>query len=363
MLIGDEQIDVPPPAQGTVACQATDGGEVVRFEPESTVVELGYGRIGDAWRIEAIHISATRLLDARRLILEPRLIFLNLARLRRTSFAAKDLQPLPPKPRKLVVVPDRHERPARSRVLQIRIVQIGPVHRAVIVDGRRDVKIADLFSARVAHNVAQPPIVVPLRPVVWIPNDLIDEVAEMKDEVESFGLRGPFVLEDHAAVRVLRTLIDVLAAHKREARCVRVIAGRRSPRAAKATRETVIVDESIPVHPSWSEPTDERATRPIRFDRYRHARRGDHPSEAAVLRDLHQETSLPPNVLKGAPGPQEDAVRLRIAGSDTLGIEIAPLFPCAARRPRKRAARDERRAQRGGGYDEAAPAELSHGNL
>src|SRR5262249_36546193 len=175
----------------------------------------------------------------------------------------------------------------------------------------------------------------------------------MQDEVESFGFRCPFVLEDHAAVRVLRALIDVLAADEREARRARVIAGRRSPRAAKAAPEAAIVEEAVPVDASRGEPADERATRPIRCRRNKRGRRGDDPGEGAVLRNLHQEASLPSPVLKSAPGPQKDAVRLWIAGSDTLGIEVAPLLPPGARSPRTRVARDKRRAQCGGRRDEA----------
>src|SRR5215471_12645350 len=106
-----------PPAEGAVASQAVDGGEVVGLEPKPAIVEPGDRSVDDARRIEAIHSSAPRLLDARRLIIEPRLIGGNLARLRGANLATKDLQPLPPEPGELVVVPHRHERPARPRPL------------------------------------------------------------------------------------------------------------------------------------------------------------------------------------------------------------------------------------------------------
>ena len=83
-----------------------------------------------------------------------------------------------------MIVPDAHERPARAGVLQIRILQVAAIQRAVVVERHGHVEVAHLLAGLEAHDVAQAPVVHALRPVFRIPDDLVDEVAEVQHEVE-----------------------------------------------------------------------------------------------------------------------------------------------------------------------------------
>src|SRR5439155_6752242 len=116
VLVGDDQLHVAAPAQGTIAREAGDCGEIVRLLPEALRVEARDRRVDDVWRIEALESGTRRLLDACRLVFEPRLVRRHLARLRRARLAAELQQRLPPEPGELVVVPHRDERPAGTRV-------------------------------------------------------------------------------------------------------------------------------------------------------------------------------------------------------------------------------------------------------
>ena len=53
-LIGDDQLDILPPAQSAIAGQAADGGEIVGFLPEAVIVKLSDGRVCDMRRVEAV---------------------------------------------------------------------------------------------------------------------------------------------------------------------------------------------------------------------------------------------------------------------------------------------------------------------
>jgi len=96
------------------------------------------------------------------------------------------------------------------------------------------VEVGDLLAMFVAHDVAQPPVVHPLRAIFRVPDDLVDEVAEMQHESEPICRSCMLVLDDHAPVRVLRTLIGVLAAHERKFHWSRVTLGGRGQRAPHA---------------------------------------------------------------------------------------------------------------------------------
>src|SRR6185503_21017366 len=74
VLIGDDEVHVPAPAQGAIACEAGDRGEIVGLLPEAMRVEAGDRRVDDARRIEALERLPRRLLDAGRLVFEPRLV-------------------------------------------------------------------------------------------------------------------------------------------------------------------------------------------------------------------------------------------------------------------------------------------------
>ena len=118
-------------------------------------------------------------------------------------------QPLPAEPPKLVVVPHGDERPASPRILQIRIVQIRPVNGTIVVHGGGNVKVGDLLAVRVADNIQNAAVVHALRAVFRVPDDLVNEIAQVQYESEAVSRCGAFVVVDHAAISVLCALVGV----------------------------------------------------------------------------------------------------------------------------------------------------------
>ena len=136
-----------------------------------------------------------------------------------------------------MIVPDAHEWPARAGVLQIFILQIAAIQGAVVIERHGHVEVAHLVAGFEAHDVAQAAVVHALRPVFGIPDDLVDEIAEVQDEIEPPLGRAQHVLVDHASIRILRALADVLAAHEREVHAARVGFARRCLGAADDYRD------------------------------------------------------------------------------------------------------------------------------
>src|SRR5580704_4293284 len=99
-----------------------------------------------------------------------------------------------------MVVPHVDEGPASPRILQIGVVKVGPICNPIVVDCRGNVKVPDLLPVRVADEVTKAPIVHTLWPILGVPHDLVDEVAEVEHEVELLTGGSAFVLEDHSPV-------------------------------------------------------------------------------------------------------------------------------------------------------------------
>ena len=79
-------------------------------------------------------------------------------------------------------------------------------------------KFAPFLAVRIADQVAQPAAALhAARTVLGIEDDLVDEIAEMKDEAHPVLGRPSFVLEDHAPPGVHRALGRVLAADEGKA--------------------------------------------------------------------------------------------------------------------------------------------------
>ena len=75
MLVGDEEVEVPAPAQAAVDVEAADRGEVVGLQAQAVLVEALDRRV--AARPAASKRSSdgpAAWPDARRLVLEPRLV-------------------------------------------------------------------------------------------------------------------------------------------------------------------------------------------------------------------------------------------------------------------------------------------------
>src|SRR3954465_9712869 len=81
----------------------------------------------------------------------------------------------------------------------------------------------------------------------------------------------------------------------------------------------------------------------------------DHTAEGLVFGQLDGQ-HVPVALIKRAAGPQNHALRVRIARGDSFGIELAPLAPVRARSATCSAPR-ERRTNRRGNLDELAAPE------
>jgi hypothetical protein len=174
----------------------------------------------------------------------------------------------------------------RARILQIRIVQVGTIDRAVVVDRGRNVEVVVLLAVGITHELADAAIVHALRPVLRIPDQFVDEIAQMQHEPEAILGRGLLVLEDHASIRILRTVVDVLARHEREAHRPPIVFGRRRQRAADAAAVAIGIGEAIPVFVRRLEAADQHAAGPIGSRRYFHVRCRDDVLECLVRCDF-----------------------------------------------------------------------------
>ena len=116
----------------------------------------------------------------------------------------------------------------------------------------------------VANEVANPPIVHPLRAIFRIPNDLVDEVAEVENKADAICLGGVFILENHPAISILRALIGVLAAHKYEPYGFAVVIAWCCDCPADPAAIPIAVGEAIPVDCRGLEAACQDAASPIR---------------------------------------------------------------------------------------------------
>ena len=106
-----------------------------------------------------------------------------------------------------MIVPDRHERPAGPRILQVRIGEIAAIDGAIAVDGQRIMELADLAAIGDARDLVDRAVVAGLH-FLGILDDLVDEVAEVEHETELVLRRRALVLEDHPAVGVELAFVD-----------------------------------------------------------------------------------------------------------------------------------------------------------
>src|SRR5215468_1510375 len=206
--------------------------------------------------------GTTALHHSRWLILKKCLVGCDLARLRRTRFIVEHLQGLPSLPAELMVVPHRNKGPARARVLQVWIMQVTAVHSAVVIDRDRDVEVVNLLSLRIANEFLDLAVVVS-GAVLRVPDQLVDEVAQVQDEAEAVLLRNALILEDHSSVRVLRSEVRVLTTDKREVYGSRIAIGRRGDGSPEAAAETFGIGKAIPIDLGWLQSADQHPTGPI----------------------------------------------------------------------------------------------------
>ena len=228
-----------------------------------------------------------------------------------------------------MVVPDGDERPARASVLEVGIGEIAFVDGPVAIDGQREVEVADLPAVRDARNLIDRAVVACLH-LVGILDHLVDEIAQVQNEIELFGGGSAFIFVNHPAIGVERALIDILTAHECEVHCARIVWQRRSDRAADPAAVSVGVGKPIPVSARRLESANQNARGPVRGARDRCLRVRNDSAECLILGYLDGQ-ELACALGKRTPRPQDDAVRIGIARGDPLGIEITPLMPVDTR--------------------------------
>ena len=231
-----------------------------------------------------------------------------------------------------MVVPDRHEGPACTRVLQVRVLQIGAVQRAVVGERRGDAELADSLPVGKAHAIAQPPVVAaPTRPVLRVVDYLVDEITEMQNERELFFDRRVLVLEDHPAVGILRAFTNVLAADEREAHGAWIVRRVGRARTPEATAFAAFSGEAVPIDLSRPQAADQHATRMVgRCERTSACRRYD-ALECRILGHLDGQRHRLGRAARRVTSPEQDTVSGWVAGSDALSEEISPFSPREAR--------------------------------
>ena len=164
-----------------------------------------------------------------------------------------------------------------------------------------------------------------IRPLVAVPDQLIDEVAQVQHEAQLLGARPAGVLVQHAAVGVHGPLGDVLTADEGEPGRPIVIVGGSGDRAADAAGVPGLVNEAVPVLAGRLEPRRQEAACPVGGGSDRHLAARHDPGEFRIARHLDGQPMRGGVLVRRPPGPEDDAVGARIARGDTLRIEVAAL--------------------------------------
>jgi hypothetical protein len=157
-------------------------------------------------------------------------------------------------------------------------------------------------------------------------NDLVNEVAKVQHEAELIRGTRAFVFEDHPAISVKLSFINVLAAHEGEIDRRGVSFGGCGDGAADSTPGTVLIRKPIPINRARFEPSGKHTAGPIRIDGDERVLFSDDAPKRGVLCDLDSE-------FRGwflqwrATRPQNHAMRVGIARGHALGKEITSLLP------------------------------------
>src|SRR6185503_18442392 len=113
-------------------------------------------------------------------------------------------------------------------------------------------EIAGLAPIGNASDVVDGAVVACLH-LVGILDHLVDEIAEVQNEIELFGGGSAFIFVNHPAIGVELALIDILTTDKREVHRAGIVWQRRGDRAADPAAVAVGVREAIPVSACWLE--------------------------------------------------------------------------------------------------------------
>ena len=166
--------------------------------------------------------------------------------------------------------------------------------------------------------------------LVRILDHLVDEITEVQNEIELLGGASAFIFVDHPAKGVELALVDVLTAHECEVHGAGIVRQRRGDGAADPAAISVAVRESIPVSARRLQSADQNARGPVRGARDRRLRVRDDSAECLIL-GYFDGQDVACSLGERTSGPEDDAVRVGIAGGDPLRIEITPLTPVDTR--------------------------------
>ena len=185
-----------------------------------------------------------------------------------------------------MIVPHADERPVRPRIGKVGIGEITFIGGAIVDQIDRDVIVGDLASGGIADDVADLAPVIRLLAVFRIPHHLVDEIAQMQDEIELLGFRLLPVVIHHAPVGIVVAGVLILTADKGEIHRAIVGVRGRGPGAPDAAAHALGVGEAIPVGRRRLEAGREHAHRPVVVGQRHHRGRRDHVPERLVPRNL-----------------------------------------------------------------------------
>src|SRR6185503_7652762 len=219
----------------------------------------------------------------------------------------------------------------------------------VVIQIRGQMKVPHLLAVRIAHDVAQaPPALDAARTVLRIPDDFVDEIAEVQYETELLGARTTQIFVDHTSIRVACALGYVLAADECEMSRSVVGVGGRGQRSTDTAGVARLLDESIPVLASRLQTRCEKSTGPIGLRSHRHFATRHDVREGGVIRHFHGETMPGRVAIRFAARPENHTIGRWIARCHALRVEIAPLDERPSALARAGLAECKRRTERAG---------------
>src|SRR5205814_8584375 len=146
----------------------------------------------------------------------------------------------------LMVSRQGNEGPAGAIILQVGMVAVSTIHGTVVRRVDWDVEVVNFLSLRITNDFPHLAVVIS-GAVLRIPDQLVDEVAQVQNKAEPVLLRSVLILEDHSSVRVLRSEVCVLTTDEREVYRPGIILGRRGDGAAEAAAGTLRIGKAIPI--------------------------------------------------------------------------------------------------------------------
>ena len=275
-------------AQRAIGGHAADSGAVVGLGAEPMIVVRVDRRARHRRRAELIESGARGLADARRYIFPPRLIGGDAQRLRGLDLAVVLDEALPALPREFMVIADADEREPGAGVLDVGIVDMRAIDMAIAGEVGRHVEIVHFAAVGNAAKIVDRARI-PVRHLVGIFDNFVDEVAKMKDKAQLAVGRRALVLPDHPAKGVLGALVDAVARHEGEADGARVARARGGDRAPDPAAGAAVIGEAVPIGRRRQEAAHQRAAGPVGRRQDRRACPGNDAAEIRISRHFHRQ--------------------------------------------------------------------------